>query len=98
MSQANLGMLLKVGKGAVSAWEVGRNRIDVETYAKICKILDMPFKELQDMEIVVPDEELITSINFLKERPELNELIDKSKNLSKEKIIALQEIISKFQE
>lgn len=45
MNQEQLGLLARVGKNAVGAWEAGRSRPDVSSVPIICEALDLSLEE-----------------------------------------------------
>ncbi len=80
LTQSDLATKLGVGNTAVSGWEVGRNSIDLETLAKICKILDVTIKDMygkygEELEQNYTDKER-KIIRAYRNHPEIQHAVD----------------------
>ena len=84
MSQKEFAEALDVTHSSVSAWETGKNSIDLARLNQICQVLDVSMKELlfnseekdnQDPPLVELSEEGREMLEMVKTRPEVKELV-----------------------
>ncbi len=84
MSQKEFAEALDVTHSSVSAWETGKNSIDLTRLNQICQVLDITMKELlfeseskekPDPPVIELCEETREILEIVKGRPEVRELI-----------------------
>ncbi|MBR0597513.1 helix-turn-helix transcriptional regulator [Clostridiales bacterium BAD-6] len=79
MTQKELAEALDVTHSSVSAWEIGKNSIDMERLNDICRILNVSLVEIltenEDEEKVQKDEENKQLIEYVERRPEVKRLL-----------------------
>ena len=80
MTQKGLAEALDVTHSSVSAWEIGKNSIDLERLNDICRVLDITLPELLSenlsSEVAEQNEENKQMIEYINERPEVKRLLD----------------------
>jgi transcriptional regulator with XRE-family HTH domain len=80
MTQKELADALDVTHSSVSAWEIGKNSIDLERLNEICRVLGITLAELLSenlsTETAVLNEENKKLIEYIGKRPEVKQLID----------------------
>jgi transcriptional regulator with XRE-family HTH domain len=80
MTQKELADALEVTHSSVSAWEIGKNSIDLERLNEICHVLDISLAELlsenMNAETVALNEENKKLVEYIGKRPEVRSLID----------------------
>jgi transcriptional regulator with XRE-family HTH domain len=80
MTQKELADALEVTHSSVSAWEIGKNSIDLERLNEICRVLGITVAELLSenlsTETAVLNEENKKLIEYIGKRPEVKQLID----------------------
>jgi transcriptional regulator with XRE-family HTH domain len=80
MTQKELADALEVTHSSVSAWEIGKNSIDLERLNEICRVLGISLAELLSenlsTETAVLNEENKKLIEYIGKRPEVKQLID----------------------
>ena len=84
MSQKEFADALDVTHSSVSAWETGKNSIDLNRLNQICQVLDITMKELlfeseseekPDAPVIELCQEGLEIMQMVKSRPEVRELI-----------------------
>lgn len=82
MSQKEFAEALGVTHSSVSAWEIGKNAIDLNRLNQMCEVLNVPLYEMifEDKSFlkVEEDEETKNLIEILRNRPEIKELLNLS--------------------
>jgi transcriptional regulator with XRE-family HTH domain len=80
MTQKELADALEVTHSSVSAWEIGKNSIDLERLNEICRVLGITLAELLSenlsTETAVLNEENKKLVEYIGKRPEVKKLID----------------------
>jgi transcriptional regulator with XRE-family HTH domain len=80
MTQKELADALAVTHSSVSAWEIGKNSIDLERLNEICHVLGITLAELLSenlsTETAVLNEENKKLVEYIGKRPEVKKLID----------------------
>jgi transcriptional regulator with XRE-family HTH domain len=80
MTQKELADALSVTHSSVSAWEIGKNSIDLDRLTEICRVLGITLAELLSenlsTETAVLNEENKKLIEYIGKRPEVKQLID----------------------
>jgi transcriptional regulator with XRE-family HTH domain len=80
MTQKELADALEVTHSSVSAWEIGKNSIDLERLNEICHVLGITLAELLSenlsVETAVLNEENKKLVEYIGKRPEVKKLID----------------------
>jgi transcriptional regulator with XRE-family HTH domain len=80
MTQKELADALEVTHSSVSAWEIGKNSIDLERLNEICNVLGITLAELLSenlsTETAMLNEENKKLIEYIGKRPEVKQLID----------------------
>ena len=79
MTQKALAEALDVTHSSVSAWEIGKNSIDMDRLNQICQVLNISLSDIlsdsADAEKFQKDEENRKIIDTLNRRPEVNRLM-----------------------
>lgn len=79
ITQKELAEALDVTHSSVSAWEIGKNSIDMDRLNQICKVLDVSLSDILsdnvDAEQFQKDEENRKIIDVLNRRPEVKRLM-----------------------
>lgn len=93
MSQKEFAEALGVTHSSVSAWEIGKNAIDLNRLNQMCDVLNVPLYEMifEDKSFlkVEEDEETKNLTEILRNRPEIKELLNLSiKSRYKDIVIA----------
>ena len=105
MSQKKFAEALDVTHSTISAWERGKNSIDLTRLYQICQVLDISMKEfLFDSEIKNnPDphsiymcEENREIFEILKTKPEVRELILSCKDATFSDVVIVKQIIQEL--
>jgi|SRR5665648_139284 len=82
MSQKEFAEALGVTHSSVSAWEIGKNAIDLSRLNQMCEVLKVPLYEMifEDKSFlkVEEDEETKKLTEILRNRPEIKELLNVS--------------------
>ena len=82
MSQKEFAEALGVTHSSVSAWEIGKNAIDLSRLNQMCEVLKVPLYEMifEDKSFlkVEEDEETKNLTEILRNRPEIKELLNLS--------------------
>lgn len=80
MTQKGLAEALDVTHSSVSAWEIGKNSIDLERLNDICRVLDITLPELLSenlsTDVAEQNEENKQLIDYINQRPEVKKLLD----------------------
>jgi transcriptional regulator with XRE-family HTH domain len=80
MTQKELADALEVTHSSVSAWEIGKNSIDLERLNEICHVLGITLAELLsenlNAETAVQNEENKKLVAYIGKRSEVKKLID----------------------
>ena len=80
MTQKGLAEALDVTHSSVSAWEIGKNSIDLERLNDICLVLDITLPELLSenlsTEVAEQNEENKQMIEYINQRPEVKKLLE----------------------
>ena len=80
MTQKGLAEALDVTHSSVSAWEIGKNSIDLERLNDICRVLNITLPELLSenlsAEVAAQNEENKLMIEYINQRPEVRKLLD----------------------
>lgn len=80
MTQKGLAEALDVTHSSVSAWEIGKNSIDLERLNDICRVLDITLPELLSenlsAEVAEQNEENRQLVEYVSQRPEVKKLLD----------------------
>lgn len=80
MTQKGLAEALDVTHSSVSAWEIGKNSIDLERLNDICRVLEITLPELLsenlNTEVAEQNEENKQMIDYIAQRPEVKKLLD----------------------
>jgi len=80
MTQKELAEALDVTHSSVSAWEIGKNSIDLERLNEICQVLNITLSELlsEDLsaEVAEQNEENKQLVDYITKRPEVKKLLD----------------------
>jgi transcriptional regulator with XRE-family HTH domain len=80
MTQKELAEALDVTHSSVSAWEIGKNSIDLERLNEICQVLNISLAELlsEDLsaEAAEQNEENKQLVEYINKRPEVKKLLD----------------------
>ena len=80
ITQKELASMLGVKDSTVCCWEIARNAVDIETLAKICKILDVTMKEMYGPYGEITDKDLTpkekTLISAYRDHPEIQHAVD----------------------
>ncbi len=80
MTQKGLAEALDVTHSSVSAWEIGKNSIDLERLNDICSVLEITLPELLSenlsTEVAEQNEENKQMIEYINQRPEVKKLLD----------------------
>jgi transcriptional regulator with XRE-family HTH domain len=80
MTQKELADALTVTHSSVSAWEIGKNSIDLERLNEICHVLGITLAELLSenlsAETAVLNEENKKLVEYIGKRPEVRKLLD----------------------
>lgn len=80
MTQKGLAEALDVTHSSVSAWEIGKNSIDLERLNDICRVLEITLPELLseslNTEVAEQNEENKQMIEYIAQRPEVKKLLD----------------------
>lgn len=80
MTQKGLAEALDVTHSSVSAWEIGKNSIDLERLNDICNVLEITLPELLSenlsTEVAEQNEENKQMIEYINQRPEVKKLLD----------------------
>ena len=97
MTQKDLAEALDVTHSSISAWELGKNSIDMDMLNKICKILDITPAEIyagnNSYEVAETNEEMKKHMEYIQERPEVKRLLLATQNSRKEDILQAIKII-----
>lgn len=79
MTQKDLAEALDVTHSSVSAWEIGKNSIDMERLNQICNVLNVSLTEIlsenEDAEKIQRDEENKKMIEYIERRSEIKKLL-----------------------
>lgn len=84
LSQKQFAEALDVTHSSVSAWEIGKNSVDLNRLNQICQILDVSLYEMifdrEEPSSLEISEELNEIVETVKTRPEINELLRVSRD------------------
>ena len=79
MTQKDLAEALEVTHSSVSAWEIGKNSIDMDRLNQICQVLKVSLAEMlsenEDAEKIQRDEENKKMVEYIERRPEVKKLL-----------------------
>ncbi|MEI8217046.1 MAG: helix-turn-helix transcriptional regulator [Eubacteriales bacterium] len=97
MTQKDLAEALDVTHSSISAWELGKNSIDMDMLNKICKILDITPAEIyagnNSYEVAETNEEMKKHMEYIQERPEVKRLLLATQTSRKEDVLQAIKII-----
>lgn len=91
MTQKKLADELDVTHSSVSAWETGKNSIDMERLNQICNILNVSLSEIfaenDDFDKLQRDEENKQMVEYIESRSEVKKLLNTTKDSRSEDIV-----------
>ena len=97
MSQKEFAEALNVTHSSVSAWEIGKNSIDLNRLQQICEVLNTTLEDIifETNTIVKAEEpnEIIELANLLERRPEIREFIRISEGSSYKDIVMVTSLL-----
>lgn len=100
MSQKEFAEALGVTHSSVSAWEIGKNAIDLNRLNQMCQVLNVPLYEMifEDKSFlkVEEDEETKNLIEILRNRPEIKELLNLSIKSRYKDIVIVKKLLEEL--
>jgi len=91
MTQKELAEALDVTHSSVSAWETGKNSIDMVRLNQICKVLNVKLTDIiaetDNVEKLQKDEEYNQLIEYIDKRPEVKRLLKVTADSRSEDIV-----------
>lgn len=97
MTQKELAEALGVTHSSVSAWEIGKNSIDMERLNDICRILDVSLVEIltenEDTDQVEKEEENKQLLAYIERRPEVKRLIKTTMDSRSDDVVVAMKLL-----
>lgn len=97
MTQKELAEALGVTHSSVSAWEIGKNSIDMERLNDICRILDVTLVEIltenEDTDQVEKEEENKQLLAYIERRPEVKRLIKTTMDSRSDDVVVAMKLL-----
>lgn len=91
LTQKELADILDVTHSSVSAWEIGKNSIDMLRLTQICQVLNVGITEIlaenEDVEKVQRDEKNKQLMEYIEKRPEVKRLMEVTTDSRSEDIV-----------